>query len=82
MVSQDFHNKNSFINWNSWSEWFRKTAVVDVFEVLICIDEGRVYSTTYKAVFDNAIDQVGENNITLELEEPEQYIVWYKVKFA
>lgn len=79
----DFHNKNSFINVTGiyGQNGSGKTAVVDVFEVLSALMKGESIPQHTKGIF-NAIDQVGENNITLELEEPEQYIVWYKVKFA
>lgn len=79
----DFQNKSDFINVTGiyGQNGSGKTAVVDVFEVLASLMRGETIPQHKKGIF-NAIDQVGENNITLELEVPERYNIWYKVKFA
>ena len=76
----DFQNKSDFINVTGiyGQNGSGKTAVVDVFEVLAALMRGGSIPPHKKGIF-NAIDQVGENNITLELEVPERYNIWYKV---
>ena len=79
----DFQNKSDFINVTGiyGQNGSGKTAVVDVFEVLSALMRGESIPQHTKGIF-NAIDQVGENAITLELEVPETYIIRYKVEFA
>lgn len=79
----DFQNKSDFINVTGiyGQNGSGKTAVVDVFEVLAALMRGGSIPPHKKGIF-NAIDQVGENNITLELEVPGRYNIWYKVKLA
>lgn len=79
----DFQNKSDFINVTGiyGQNGSGKTAVVDVFEVLSALMRGESIPQHTKGIF-NAIDQVGENAITLELEAPETYIIRYKVEFA
>ena len=79
----DFQNKSDFINVTGiyGQNGSGKTAVVDVFEVLSALMKGESIPQHTKGIF-NAIDQVGENAITLELEVPETYIIRYKVEFA